>query len=540
VKDVARGAFRLFKGLTPPERLGVLFLFAMGAALRLWGIATPFNLHEADQARIVCFADSLPEIFEGPGGMRPALFQLLTWGLAQVQCAEWLLRLLPFFSSLLLLPALFWLLRQLDEKAGDGRAFPGFLMVAAIWATHPVLIGHAKVMKPYSTEALMAVFFVAAAISLRRVCAPGLFRVVLMAAPLSVLVGHPMVFVLPFFGLALFSQQVAQKKWRNLTFTALSLSLAALFFFAQMQWVVGKGVRGSFDYWGDRFHAPAIQWGPLGHQVLEILGQMPLSMPQIKSPGTLELAVLVIIALVTVVGAIRLSLKDGGFPAVLLTGPLFLPLVASVADRWPFGLVRVNTFMVPLCMVLFVFGLGALTKGALFKKAPPALLSGAFALLILLVALALNFSGYKRLPHGQDLKPAIDHWLNASLPPELLAQTGGKEPRVFMRPMAKTVFELYRDLEGPAADSPMARQEARLLGKGHFVELLGDEKAIKKTILEKLPEGQAAFFVYSIWGDRPMRKALGQLEESGQLQVVVDPPLFKARSLLAKRPGATP
>ena len=314
----------------------------MGSALRLWawGLGAPLWLDETFLALNVA-ARGPVDLLGGLDDRQtvPAAWVLAVDGAtALLGTGERALRAVPLLVGLVLTPAVLLVGRRLLGPRGGAPA-------AALVAVHPVAVRYGVEVKPYGTDAVVAVLLVGgAALSLARGArrADGL---VVLAAVVAVWCSYPAALVSVGCLLAL-----AAAAWRRRDRVGVALlgagGLAVVASAGLHRLVTEPGpadlrrLRGSY---ASSFRPASA--GP--QELLEFLAVLVRSSGLGGSAALLTLA----LAVLGLLGAVRLLRRD--LPAgLLLVAPLLVTTAAGLAGVYPVRVARFLVVLLPLLLLL--------------------------------------------------------------------------------------------------------------------------------------------------------------------------------------------
>jgi hypothetical protein len=238
---------------------------------------------------------------------------------------------------------------------------------AALLLVNSWTVNNALQLKSYSYEGILAVATVALILLLQRTTwRPVQLLLLYVALGLTAVFSLPNLFVL---GPLLVLDLVATIRVRDRTLLRIAgealagvIALVHYAVFVRPQ----AGVAGT-TFW--KYHYAPHQLGPLVHFILKGLQSYdPLMVTGVASAANSPPAytlpavaheVLVAGILLLLIAGVWAAVRDAAARTlvVALGGALILELVASAVQRWPFGMVRVNIFMLPLFYI--VGGMGA-------------------------------------------------------------------------------------------------------------------------------------------------------------------------------------
>ena len=320
---------------------------------------------------------------------------------------EWALRIPSVVAWVLIGPVAYLLGRRVMSRPFAGLA-------AAALAVNPAMLYFGSELKPYALEALVTLLVLLGWVRGRE--AHGGARLAWYGAIAAVsLLSIPALFVVAPL-LALDVERVLRHVgscWRASARSLLSALMAGALVLVPLALFVLPQPAGA-DY--GFFTFVPYQLGQAWHAVIGDLGTylsgawttvslirsdtglitLPPASCLLTDSASWGVAVLVLLGM----WHLRRSTLGRGLTAAL-GGSLALELVASLAHRWPFGLIRVNLFQLPLVLILTVAGLAAAwniatNSGRLRLEAAAVLAAG----LVLVAALVTQEGFTTRSLHG--------------------------------------------------------------------------------------------------------------------------------------------
>jgi hypothetical protein len=238
----------------------------------------------------------------------------------------------------------------------------GALLLINSWT-----VNNALQLKSYSYEGLLAIAAVALYLLLRRTSwSPVQILLLSAALGLTCVFSLPNLFVL---GPLLVAGTIAAIRARQQISVRLAgLALAAAIALAHYALFVRpqSGV-ASTDFWAT--HIAPHQLGPFVTFTFQGLGSyFPTmltgsvgaanSVPAYALPTVAHYLLAVVLALLLAAGIVA-AVRDAGARVLVIAlgGAQVLELIASAVHRWPFGMVRVNVFLLPLMYILLTMGI---------------------------------------------------------------------------------------------------------------------------------------------------------------------------------------
>ena len=265
------------------------------------------------------------------------------------------MRLVPFLAGVGSL-FLYWRLARLMLGPRAQLFAIGFLAVA-IWP-----VSMSTLLKPYSCDLFMSLVLLLPAVKWLKNPSQTLWLVLLTAlTPFVLLASYPAVFIAGGASMAMLLPAWRQGWKTRLWFVGFNVALLVGFILAsrigaaQLSTPVGavNTQAGMSAYWAEGF-PPSSPLAFVWWLVLAMTGQMTAYPMGASNGGSIVTVVFCAIG-------IRCWIKRGRWEwLVLLTGPVFLGIVASVIHRYPFGTsCRLNQHIAPAVCILAGLGLAA-------------------------------------------------------------------------------------------------------------------------------------------------------------------------------------
>ncbi|MBK7533822.1 MAG: hypothetical protein IPI49_00335 [Myxococcales bacterium] len=336
-------AERAFVGTT-------LVLLAVGAWFRVSGaLTTPLWSDEARQAIALGEDLELADLAAWPLNLRPVLYLLLGKASSWIVDAEWILRLPSLAPSLASLVVTLALARQVLVSR------VAVLVSLAVVALGPWLIDFAKEYKPYALEHFLVTLQVYLTVKWLSRRDRANLRALLPLVALGPLLGFACVFVAPCVLLVLAADAWRRRDRRTLALAVGAAVMTLALFAVQYLLFQRHATKMSFQYWDANFYDAGFRLRTLGAHLWDILGQFPAGEgpPLVRRFAAGVHVVLFGIGLGVLVARRRWALL------LLIAGPLLLPIGASLAGRWPYGMVRVNLYMIGLVALTWTVALDA-------------------------------------------------------------------------------------------------------------------------------------------------------------------------------------
>lgn len=494
--------------------VGCALVALVGVALRLRGASPTFYSQEALQAFVLGEPGGFTRFLRMPAAIRPFGFSSLADLIGQASRTEAALRSVALVPSLLSVGVAWWVLRVAGLPTNVRRL--GLFLFAA----HPVLISHAQELKPYSLDVLATLTLVGAALAVVRGRREG-WPVLLVSLPLFAFVSHATAFVGPPATLV-----VVVHQWRSARVVrSLATWLAGLLGGSVLAWqylLQHEAVRRKeFHNWGDRFGVPDA--GAQVAHTFELLRTWPAAASAWLPDGA-QLAVGVVFASGVIAGAVALARHRRVAELALTGGALACVAIASALAVWPWGAVRVNTFLVVPLWLLLLYGVTLLQRARAFP---------AGALVVALLALPLPLSAYPSTWQRMDVYPAL-----AVEAARLRARP--EAGRLYIAHNAQWIARFY------ARQHERARDEfgADLLAlesqdRVRWIPFQGDRLA--RWLRSALAVDPRATAVFTMWDDDAREGVLALREDGVDVVIEPFPGGFTARLRSAEaEPGGRP
>ncbi len=316
--------------------------------------------------------------------------------LAGVQ--ELALRALPLAAGLAFLPVL-WLVarRLLDPEAA--------LFATAIAALSPLLIRYSNELKPYSTEALVAVVLLY--LTLNAVEEPNSAqtrRLLLGAGCISILVATTAILVLAGMGLALWAasgKRRAEGVVRHLSFALIVWSVL----FAVTYVAVYRAAASS--PYSQRYWAPSFLWPSTPDSRRAIIAAIRDAIDALffgRQPGLVHLGLSLVAVVLLGLGIAHLARARGWWAGWLLAGPLAMTFAASAVRKYPLS-ARTLVFAAPFLILPVAAGLSQATRALPHRFRLPGY--AALAALLLSSAARFTFARARSPAYIEHARPAV-------------------------------------------------------------------------------------------------------------------------------------
>lgn len=340
---------RRFAEASPASRAfacAVVLLIGAGAWFRISGaLTTPLWDDEARQAVALGGELELADLSTWPLNLRPVLYLLIGKLSILAFDAEWVLRLTSLVPSIAALLATLALARRLFTS----RASVLFCLFCVSF--NPWLIDFAKEYKPYALEHFLVTLQCYLTFEWLQRRRPASFRALLVLAALSPLLGFACIFVAPCLLLILAADARREGNRRALALTLATAAATGALFLAQYLLFQQHATRAGFRYWSEHFYDTGFQLWRLGAHLYDLGGRFPagpVSWGGWQGWSTLLAAMNVALF---AIGIAALVARRRWPVLIVIVGPLLLPLVASLAGRWPYGMVRVNLYTIGLVVL---------------------------------------------------------------------------------------------------------------------------------------------------------------------------------------------
>jgi hypothetical protein len=402
-------------GAWPRADTAVAVVFWVGVALRVVQYLARHSLWFDEAALALTVGTGLP----GAVLTRPhrSFFLLLEWAATRVGGVnELALRAVPCAAGIGLLVALRRLARRLLEP-------PVVWFAVALAALSPALIYHTTEMKPYGIDALVSVLLLLGALGVveSRGSRPA-WRRLLVGGAVALLVSIPAALVLTGIGLALATapelrRDRTTRRQLAVTLALWGAALAVLYVVlyratandAFMQW-----------FWAGGFLTP---WSPDFWHRAAVLSRSVLG--EFFVGGSMDLAAVGVVGLLSVVGLVALARQRGRAVAVCLAAPIAVTLAASAAALYPIA-ARTVLFGLPLAILALTAGVGWLVD-----RLPPTYRPAALALggvLWLAPALGADWDRTRQPERPEEARPVIAEFNRRQRPGEPVYLYGGGVP----------------------------------------------------------------------------------------------------------------
>lgn len=289
---------------------------------------------------------------------------------------EFALRVVPVLAGVAIPYGVWRLARQLVR--------PGTALIAAFFAAlSPILIQYSVSVKPYETDALLAVAVALATLATIDHPVRRTWMVLGGVGLVALLFSTPAVFVVAGCGLAL----VVKLRRQALAPVAL-IGGIWIALFALLYWTITRGEAVSPYmqwFWDHKFLTPAVIFSEPG-RAWDIVQRLPT---QVFTGDAPQLVALILCWLAAVAGVWHLAGTQGGRVWVLV-GPIAFALVASMFRRYPVA-PRLLLFAAPLVAVILAAGVERARERL---RGTPRLVLDAFVVLwvITIGALSVNMA----------------------------------------------------------------------------------------------------------------------------------------------------
>lgn len=357
---------------------------------------------------------------------------------------EWMLRLVPLLSGILL-P---WAVWSLARRLLSARAA---LLAAAIVALSPLAVWYANVAKPYALDALVATLLLLAAVEVRDSNRKSWWIALTLGGALAPFVSAPSVFVLAGVLVALVPGRSARGGGGLPSRYVLLVASVAIG--SAVNYLLFQRRLGGEGYLL-RFHQRAFLW-PLDGALPGRFSEMVSGFTQffyygrpIHVPAVLLIATLA----VTAVGLAALHRRWGATWTALAVTPVCAMLGAAVLRKYPV-VERLALFLAPIAAVLLAAGVERLVERWIPRWRTEAF---AIASSVFLLPSALTDTRNVIRPHGD----------GAEVRPMLAAYAAGREPGdpVYLYARAVPIWAFYTtdwshpDLQRVAELTALARR----------------------------------------------------------------------------------
>ncbi len=433
---------RRFAEASPSDRAfacAAFVLIAAGAVFRISGaLTTPLWNDEARQAIALGGELELDELSEWPLNLRPVLYLLIGKLSILAHNAEWVLRLTSLVPSIAGLFVTLALARLLFTS----RAAVLFCLFGV--SLNPWLIDFAKEYKPYALEQLLVTLQCYLAFRWLRQRSAASLRALLPVAAISPLLGFACIFVAPFLFALL-----AADAWRGNDRRVLALAIAgaavtAALFAAQYLLFQQHATKMSFQYWRASFYDTGFELSRLGGHLFDITGRFPAGPVHWPGADALSSVLAGASAVLFGIGIAVLFVRRRWQLLVVFVGPLLLPVAASLAGRWPYGMIRVNLYMVGLVILASAT---AVELAATSKRLRPAGLAVVAALAALQLPVEPGLLLDKQIPaaHMRPVLKSMDMpaLLDALFAADARELAAGAKVCVHVSAEAQPVFTYY-------------------------------------------------------------------------------------------------
>lgn len=470
---------RRFAEASPSDRAfacAAFVLIAAGAVFRTSGaLTTPLWNDEAYQAIALGGEPELADLSRWPLNLRPALYLLIGRLSILAHDAEWVLRLtslVPSIASLLVTLALARLL------FGSRAAVLLCLLGVSL---NPWLVDFAKEYKPYALEQLLVTLQCYLAFRWLRRRSIASLRALLPVAAISPLLGFACVFVEPFLFALIAADAWRGGDRRTLALVAAGAAVTAGLFAAQYLLFQQHATKLSFQYWRENFYDAGLEPSRLGGHLFDLVARFPAGPVHWPRAETLRPILEGAHAVLFGIGIAALAARRRWQVLVVIVGPLLLPIAASLAGRWPYGMVRVNLYLIGLVILASA---AAIELAAASKRLRPAALAVVAALAALQLPVEPRRLLDKQLPnaHMRPVLKATDMpaLLDALYAADARELAAGSKVCVHVSAEARPVFTYYtQHHDGRAASSAERLRIGRMLSENTRHTMLEMSAAVR-------------------------------------------------------------
>lgn len=382
--------------------LGLVVLVAAGLRLPHFMLARSLWLDEAMLALNIAargFVDLLePLDFNQAAPLGFLLLERAAVALAGV--SEQSLRALPMLAGLAVIPLVGLVGRRL---AGDAAG----ILAAALAALSPTLVRYANEVKPYSFDALVSAGLLLLALRALDARPRGLGWLA-AGGTLCLLVSFSAVFSAGAALLAL-ATLPAERRPRPSSFagTAVLWGLAVGVPYVLVYSAVAGSAAQQFGY-SSALLTPGPDFGARAWLATRGTLLPPFAGDGAGIPAAPTLVV-VAVALVLALGAVRLARERGAAVLTLLLGPLALALAVSALRRYPLGVPRLMQFAVPLVLLLAAAAVDLVVRRLSPRLGPRAALA-LLACAALAVPARASWAALRSPYVGEEAEKLLDTW----------------------------------------------------------------------------------------------------------------------------------
>lgn len=325
----------------------------LGVFLRVWDLGQAAFWHdEAWLALDVLESSSATAVFgvnTHHGNSSPFLFTLLVrWTVQIFGATETVFRAWPCVFSCLTMLVLVLALRRLEAPPWV------VLMVLTLFVCNRQAIDFAKELKQYSAEAFAAILLLWLYARCR---GQALDRVAIfssLAATLLYLLSHTALLIAGPVALALLLDRWSERRDRTALLLILAVHAAVVVGLALFVWRHQR-VDSLVDFWREYFPA-SLSLGDLGAHFWRQFSEL--------FTWHFRKGIAPLMALLFVLGVLRLAREDRGLLWVAVLGPLALGFLASCLKLFPFGAVRLCLYLQMVLFLPMAYALGGLYEGA--------------------------------------------------------------------------------------------------------------------------------------------------------------------------------
>ena len=439
---------RRFGDATPASRVfacAVVGIIAAGTLFRISGaLTTPLWNDEARQAVALGGDIDIADLATWPLNLRPVLYLLVGKLSIGIHDVEWMLRLTSLVPSIAALLVTFALARLLFAS----RASVVFCVFCI--ALNPWLIDFAKEYKPYALEHFLVTL--QCYLVFRWLRRGGGLCALLVIAAIAPLLGFACIFVEPVVLAVLAVAAWRDGDRRTLAVIAATAAVTLALFATQYALFQQHATRMGFRYWNENFYDSDFHVRRFAGHLHDIAGRFAAG-PSWWSALSPVLAA--VNAALFAIGIAVIAIRRRWQLLAIIVGPLVLPLVASVAGRWPYGMVRVNLYLIGLVVLAWSAALDFALASQRLRRAG---LATAAALVALQLPLEPRQLLDKQIPAGH-MRPVLRAMDMPGLLDRIFAAEADRLPAgaklcVHVSAEARPVFTYYtRQRDGSAAVS---------------------------------------------------------------------------------------